>query len=162
MHKLVRFALQLKSGELRSSASVGAELIKTQQPIEVQVLGYGLLQHLVSAAWLFALHHPHGKPRLFPARASPRPPGSTAHAHSVHPGHQGTQPSPHALQVGNRWEEFTAEEQSQLATLSYAMLKEGTGAQRVQQAAHVSTLVPGNAPRAPCCRWLAPAPPLCW
>lgn len=38
---------QLKAGELHASASVGVELIKTHQPLEAQVLGYTLLQHLV-------------------------------------------------------------------------------------------------------------------
>jgi hypothetical protein len=29
------------------------------------------------------------------------------------------------VQVGNRWDEFTQQEQTQVATLSYSMLKEG-------------------------------------
>ncbi|GAB4816646.1 hypothetical protein N2152v2_003692 [Parachlorella kessleri] len=66
---------QLKAGELHSSTSIGAELIKAHQPVEVQVMGYTLLQHL----------------------------------------------------VGTRWDEFTKEEQTQLATLSYNMLKEVGG-----------------------------------
>jgi hypothetical protein len=31
------------------------------------------------------------------------------------------------LQVGNRWDEFSAEEHSQLGTLAYNMLKSGVG-----------------------------------
>jgi hypothetical protein len=56
--------LQLKAGEVHASASVATELLKAQQPVELQVLGYTLLQHLVSAkqslpmggCWLAAEH----------------------------------------------------------------------------------------------------------
>lgn len=39
---------QLKAGEVHASAAVATELIKLHQPAELQVLGYTLLQHLVS------------------------------------------------------------------------------------------------------------------
>lgn len=41
---------QLKAGEVHSSAAVATELLKPSQPAELQVLGYTLLQHLVSGA----------------------------------------------------------------------------------------------------------------
>ena len=39
--------LQLKAGEVHASAAVATELLKLAGP-ELQVLGYTLLQHLVS------------------------------------------------------------------------------------------------------------------
>lgn len=42
-----------------------------------------------------------------------------------------------ALQVGNRWEEFTQAEQTQMATLAYNMLKEGAPGAAVSRLAEL-------------------------
>ena len=44
-------SLQLKEGEIRSAAAAGSELTQSTQPLEAQILGYGLLQFLVGARW---------------------------------------------------------------------------------------------------------------
>lgn len=43
--------MQLKEGDIRSSATAGSELTQPGQPLEAQILGYGLLQYLVGARW---------------------------------------------------------------------------------------------------------------
>jgi hypothetical protein len=108
--------LQLKTGEVHASASVATELLKLAQPPELQVLGYTLLQHLVSLS----------------------PPGSMQHSLLLQEGgsdgcllHTVCLPTAQGccrslvVQVGNRWEEFSAEEHSQLGTLAYNMLQQG-------------------------------------
>ncbi|KDD75921.1 hypothetical protein H632_c436p0, partial [Helicosporidium sp. ATCC 50920] len=42
---------QLQAGEIHASASVAAELTSESLPAEVQVVGFTLLQHLVSHRW---------------------------------------------------------------------------------------------------------------
>lgn len=43
--------MQLKSGDISSSAAIGAELAQPSRPLEAQILGYSLLQHLVGHRW---------------------------------------------------------------------------------------------------------------
>ncbi len=74
-------AAQLKAGELHSSTSIGAELIKAHQPVEVQVMGYTLLQHLVSGR-LSSHYEPRGADPL-PARGLAVPARASGQAYAV-------------------------------------------------------------------------------
>lgn len=111
---------QLKAGEVHASAAVATELLQTHQSAELQVLGYTLLQHLVrgseqgrdGGASRACMRAGAGADRALPVAAA----SSAAAGRSPHLG---------TPQVGNRWDEFSAEEHSQLATLAYNKLRQG-------------------------------------
>lgn len=106
--------LQLKRGNARDSIQVALQLVQSSHQVEVQHFGYTVLQHVVGR------------------RSSTCICTTKKVSHSVFIctqlevlcilllGHSST-----ALQVGARWEEFTAEEHTQLASTSFALLTQG-------------------------------------
>lgn len=93
---------QLRQGEIHASTEVAAELAAPGGPMEVQLFGYALLQHLVRrhcATKMISL--PLLRPEIFARQARVM------------------------LQVGNRWAEYSAQEHAQLASLALDMLNRG-------------------------------------
>ena len=112
---------------MHASAAVATELLKLHQPPELQVLGYTLLQHLVrSRRWQGSRRGPARHacwPLLHALKSRP-----TTDCRRRRCAPLMRRPLPcdlPNLQVGNRWDEFSPEEHSQLATLAYSMLQQG-------------------------------------
>ena len=129
---------------MHASTAVATEMINQQQPAELQVLGYTLLQHMVSG-------HGGGQASVETGVRLARkvlcthgmcvcPSGAVVAAASFSTGQRSpcrcdkirhysdVSLSPLCLpacQVGNRWDDFTPTEHNQLATLAYNMLQQG-------------------------------------
>lgn len=148
---------------MHASAAVATELVKPHQPAELQVLGYTLLQHLVRGGCRPGCRSHQDRHACQP------PPGaleSRQHCRRCSALTRAYAPSIAAhrlpVQVGNRWDEFSADEHSQLATLSYNMLQQG------ESTNHVVAATVGEGARSPmsmnlvmlaCCAAVAGRPP---
>jgi hypothetical protein len=147
--------VQLKAGEVHASAAVATELLKQAGP-ELQVLGYTLLQHLVSGTPAAILQRKmHACLSCVLRGCCHMPVALQLRLQLLISVLRVVLPLLAAAQVGNRWEEFSQEEHTQLATLAYNMLKQGKAAPLPAAVSpRDAWLHPGR-----CCCYLAPSAP---